>query len=65
MPTFLSKFELGDEVVVDNDKNYVVTVVGHVFRSNGSEVEISWFASGTLQTAWVPEWRIRNRGERS
>lgn len=56
---YLSRFDIGDQVTLDDDKNgsiiFVVTAI--LWRKNRIQLELSWINNGDLKEAWVDEWR--------
>ena len=55
---YKSKFALDEKVIVDGCSSIIATVTGICFRDHLCELEISWWNSGSLCTAWVPERRL-------
>lgn len=51
-------FDMGDQVIIDNDKDILVIVLACTIRGNNVAYEVSWFNNGQLQSAWVEEWRL-------
>lgn len=55
---YYPEFGFGDKVIIDNEKSLVGIVTGILWRSTLSQVEVSWFHSGTHHSEWFAEWRI-------
>jgi hypothetical protein len=57
--TFVSPFALTDKVYVDNYKDLVACVVGHLWtHEDGPQVKLAWMANGDAKSAWFEEWRL-------
>lgn len=53
-----SPFTFGDRVIIDGDKSLIARVTRINFASHFCEIEISWVHNGSIQTAWVANWRL-------
>ena len=56
---FTSAFNIGDRVTIDGAADIRACVTALLWRENRMEFEVSWFANGSLQSAWVGESRLR------
>ena len=56
--TFTCRFALHSRVVIDGDDTIVAVVTQVCWGDYGANVQVSWFTSGYLQTAWVAEERL-------
>jgi hypothetical protein len=57
--TFDTNYKPGDGVYIDGDKSIRARVTGALWRSIGNvQYEVSWFAGGVLQTAWMTNDRL-------
>jgi hypothetical protein len=58
---FSTDFILGDRVNVDCG-DIIAVVVGFCFYARGTQVQVSWWNSGTLTEQWIDEARLRLKG---
>lgn len=50
---FVSRFQIGDIVTIDGDKELRATVIaGHV------DFEVSWLFNGEVRSAWLASFRL-------
>lgn len=55
--SYESKFELGQKVKVDGDKDIVARVIAISF-GRGVQCQVTWWHDGKLIEEWVSEWRL-------
>lgn len=55
---FVSRFQIGDSVSIDGDKDLRATVIGVLFRAGHVEFEVSWLFNGEIRSAWVASFRL-------
>lgn len=55
---FVSRFQIGDRVSIDGDKDLRATVIGVLFRAGHVEFEVSWLFNGEIRSAWVASFRL-------
>lgn len=55
---FACEFRIGDRVIIDGDAGIIARVIGILFRPANTEIEVSWFHNGSLQSAWVALFRL-------
>jgi hypothetical protein len=51
-------FGLGDTVIVDGDGSLHMRVTALCWRATMPEVEVSWMHNGSMNSSWVPPWRL-------
>lgn len=57
MTRFESDFDLGDEIVIDNEHIAFITAV--CFRPGVVEYQCSWWHNGDTKRDWFDAWRLR------
>ncbi|MFC5423327.1 hypothetical protein ACFPOB_27680 [Bosea eneae] len=55
---FVSRFQIGDIVRIDGDKDLRATVIGVLFRAGHVEFEVSWLFNGEIRSAWIASFRL-------
>lgn len=55
---FVSRFQIGDPVSIDGDKDLRATVIGVLFRYGHVEYEVSWLFNGEIRRTWVDSFRL-------
>lgn len=55
---FVSRFQIGDPVSIDGDKDLRARVIGVLFRHRHVEFEVSWLFNGEVRSAWVASFRL-------
>lgn len=55
---FVSRFQIGDLVAIDGDKDLRARVIGVLFRHAHVEYQVSWLINGEVRSAWVDSFRL-------
>lgn len=57
--TFLSHFNYGEKVLMDDHKDIVGTIVSFWFKDHDiCNIEVSWFHNGELRYGWFAHYRL-------
>jgi hypothetical protein len=54
---YLSRFDIGDRVTLDDDTAIVFVVTAIVWRKTRVQLELSWFNNGEIREAFIDDWR--------
>ncbi|MGY3278175.1 hypothetical protein [Bradyrhizobium sp. S3.7.6] len=57
--TFTTSFMFGDKVKIDSG-DIVGIVTGFCFYPHGTQVQVSWWNSGTIVEQWIADWRLKS-----
>lgn len=60
--TLTSVYNFGDRVHIDGDRSIAAIVVGLRFHAHDYLCEVSWWRDGSLELAWVDQWRLESVG---
>lgn len=56
--TFETAFDIGQKVIVDDDKSMVFTIVGVAWFVRGTEYSLGWVSNGDLRQTNIDEFRL-------
>jgi hypothetical protein len=63
MPTYISRFEIGQRVYVDADVPGIITAVQ--FQKYDSIIRVAIWNNGCCNETWFEDWRIERDAEES